>query len=234
VPNKPPTAKAILRRNTSPAVAAAASAAKALLNDIRTGDAEEVVRNRLFEGTPHIFKADPTRYDTLRKHLADSLEVDQSGLRVVGSAMTGFSMSPNSFGRQFLPSSDVDMIVVSDKLFDFAWNLLLRWRYPWHIRKWDRPDHGWAIGLLENFIAGWCYPTTIEPPALMHRDNATPIRDFSWKWVDAFLSVGGTHPELAGRNFSGRLYRTWDFATKYHVNGFGLVPGQNAAPEGGI
>ena len=220
---KPLTASSILKRYASASAKAAKQAADALRVELRSEDLSNIVRARVLDGAPHVFTSEPTKYQTLQQHLATELSVATDAIRVVGSARTGFSMSPDSFGRQFLPNSDIDVVVVSDTLFDATWRLLLDWRYPWHLRKWSKVDHDWGIRILEELVCGWCNPKYIEPPTLTSRAQVTPLRDFSWRWVNAFQSAGGLHPELSTHNLEGRLYRTWDHAIKYHVSGFKLI-----------
>jgi predicted nucleotidyltransferase len=52
------------------------------------------------------------------------LEVDPYGVILVGSACTGFSLSPNKNFREFHAGSDFDVAVISDRHFDQAWRFL--------------------------------------------------------------------------------------------------------------
>jgi hypothetical protein len=173
-------------------------------------------------GEPWVFRNQPNEYRRLKEHLAAQLGCSEEHIAIVGSAKIGFSLSPDTFGRPFLETSDVDVVVANERLFDELWALLLDWQYPWHLRKWPQGEQGWGLEWLEGFIAGWCQPTNILFGGVVRPRSYPPIRDFSRRWFDAFKSTA-THPELAGRDFQGRLYRSWEHAIRYQVSGLNEV-----------
>jgi len=65
---------------------------------------------------------------------------------------------------------------------------------------------------------GWFLPDKIGYEGLSLPDVLVPIRDLSTTWFNAFRSLA-QYPELAAREVSGRLYRTWDLAFLYHLDG---------------
>ena len=208
----------------NPLVEQARAAAEKLLREIQGSDHAQLVRERLFTGTPYVFRERPELFNALSAHLASELAIDQDSIRIVGSAMTGFSLSPLNFGRPFNEGSDIDVVVVSEALFDEVWAGLQKWRYPWHLRRWEKSREGpWGKERLEELVLGWCNPIKIDPPTLGAREPAQPLRDFAWRWLAAFNSVGRSYAALARRQFTGRLYRTWEYATRYHAYGFGEV-----------
>jgi len=182
----------------------------------------DVVNRRVFGGDPWVFRDDPKHYALLKAHLVGALGISADGITVVGSAKIGFSLSPDTFGRPFSDSSDVDVVIVDLGLFDELWNVLLDWRYPWHLRKWPEREREWGLGWLERFVCGWCDPIDIMFGGIVAPRSYPPIRDFSRRWFDAFKSLA-THPDLAGRDFVGRLYRSWDHALRYQSNGLNQV-----------
>jgi hypothetical protein len=191
---------------------------KALITELQTKDHAQVVRDHLLTGDPHVFSTTPSLYFDLKAFLASQLSVPPEDVRIIGSAMMGYSLSPDSYGRAFLPSSDVDVVVVDSRWFDTIWDLLLDWRYPWHLRKWPPRDHEWAVARLEDFICGSCTPHRIRYRGLKGDHLIEPLRDISNKWFDTLKSLGN-QPGLRGREYNGRLYRTWDHAIRYHVYG---------------
>lgn len=197
-------------------------AADLLLNELETRPITDVVREHVFEGEPVVFASAPDLYGTLRAHLSTTLGVDADGITIVGSGKIGYSLSPDSFGRNFLKTSDVDVVVVHAGMFDRIWDCLLDWQYPWHLRRFHGPNHGWAIERLEDLVCGRCSPSEIQFSGLRRPRSLTPLRDLSARWFDAFQSVGD-HPILTARSFEGRLYRTWQHAMRYHASSLSIV-----------
>lgn len=72
----------------------------------------------LLEGTPYVFAQSPMKYMVFREQVADRFQVGYQDVCVVGSAKLGFSPSPQKFGKVFAEESDVDVVIISDKLFD--------------------------------------------------------------------------------------------------------------------
>ena len=77
-----------------------------------------IVNNR-----PYIYKEIPILYEQIVQFLADELELDFSDVKLIGSAKTGFSISPNpDYGKPFTEKSDIDFTIVNKELFQ---NLVL-------------------------------------------------------------------------------------------------------------
>jgi hypothetical protein len=188
----------------------------------RRGNLDSLVREYLFEGVPFVFKYHPADYDLLRRHLSDQLHLQTSSITIVGSGRLGYSLNPSHPGQPILDTSDIDILIADEKLFDQFWQLMLKWRYPWHMKHWSEAERAWGTRHLENFIAGYSEPHGIRFARLGFRRYRTQLLDFSHRWFSAFKSTGN-YPELAGREFKGRLYRSWTFATKYHAYGLRLL-----------
>ncbi len=71
----------------------------------------------LLEGVPYVFKGNPMKYVVFREQIADQFDVGSQDVCIVGSAKLGYSPSPHKFGDPFEESSDVDVVIVSDSLF---------------------------------------------------------------------------------------------------------------------
>ncbi len=89
-------------------------------------DHTKIVNEILIAGVPFAFRDSPADYDALRTTLGTALHLSADAMTVVGSGRIGFSLSPEKYGTPFLPESDLDVVVVSSKLFDMAWLDLLR------------------------------------------------------------------------------------------------------------
>jgi hypothetical protein len=188
-----------------------------------------LVTQHLFSGVPFVFQGNPAHYDILRKHLASSLIVPEASITIVGSARLGYSLNPSHPGNPLRDTSDIDVIIADEKLFDRIWEMLLRWRYPWRLAEWPKAEHEWVTGHLESVFAGYFLPHNLTLGGLKprrsrgranrsmeyHRDAVLQLRH---DWFTAFKTTS-RYPELGHREFKGRLYRSWAFATTYHIHG---------------
>lgn len=178
---------------------------------------EAVVQKYVFEGVPYAFREQPHILETLHQHLCPTLQVSERNVVVVGSAKIGFSLSPHNFPRQFSEESDIDVIVVNESLFDEVWKTMLKWNYPRRYRL-NGADWDWARLRMSDLYWGWFVPDKIRYEGLSFPKVLKPLRDISTNWFNAFRSLS-RKPEFASRAVSGRLYRSWDHALLYHVEG---------------
>jgi len=180
----------------------------------------KVVQEKIFRGIPYVFRDTPQSFDTLRKHLNTELGIEPANIQVVGSAGIGFSLNPENFPRGFSDESDIDVLIVDEKLFDDVWEILLNWHYPIRLSKSDR-EKRWFQRPRNAIFEGWLEPDKIQYEGFALPKPLEPLRDISTKWFNAFQSVSTFvgHPELARRNVNGRLFRTWDHAALYYEDG---------------
>lgn len=181
-----------------------------------TTDVEEVLYEHVLEGLPYAFRDSESDYIKLRRHVSTVLEVPMRDLAIVGSGRTGFSLNPYKFGRPFLETSDLDVVVVSAPLFDSAWMELLRPKYRYYDllnleREW----------LEEN--QKLVYWGNIRPDKL---PSATGI---SRKWLAAFNGLS-KYPEFSGRKVNGRLFRSWWHVHLYYFRGLAKLAEQLKTP----
>jgi hypothetical protein len=181
----------------------------------------ETVQEHVFQGLPFVFRQTPRTLDVLKRHLVSELGLSPSDILVVGSARTGFSLNPDNFPRQFSGTSDIDVVIVDEDLFDKIWTTLLIWNYPRRLLKAGRIDGDWIYQRRKDIYWGWFRPDQIRFEGLSFPDALQPIRDLSTRWFNAFrgLSQYSEHAELTHREVSGRLYRTWNHAHLYHEEG---------------
>ncbi|MGN6515394.1 MAG: hypothetical protein ACTHLR_06095, partial [Rhizomicrobium sp.] len=72
----------------------------------------------LLEGTPAVFEKSSMKYVIFREQVADQFGIGSQDVCIVGSAKLGFSPSPHKYGTPFKETSDVDVVVISEPLFD--------------------------------------------------------------------------------------------------------------------
>ncbi len=188
----------------------------------------EIIDTYVFSGQPFVFRDQPAALATLRQHLSKNLALKESNVIIVGSAQVGFSLSPDTFFRPFSEDSDIDVLVVDERIFDKIWSTTLQWHYP--RRSWlDESDWDWAKRRQKDLYWGWFEPDRIRFDGLSLHEMPKPVRDLSTSWFNAFRSLSRFR-EFSRRDVSGRLYRTWEHARLYHESG--LLKIREALKEG--
>jgi hypothetical protein len=182
-----------------------------------TRPVDEVLQDYVFSGDPYAFRDQPNALLKLRSHVSSTLKVDEKNIVVVGSAQIGFSLSPDNFPRWFTDQSDIDVVVVDERLFDIVWHTLLQWHYPRRQRL-PRGDWAWASSRRKELYWGWFVPNEIRFDGLSLPSALKPIRDCSTLWFNTFQSLTD-YPEFSKREVNGRLYRTWQHVRLYHAEG---------------
>src|SRR5581483_7189643 len=154
-------------------------------------------------------------WDDFRGALVFALPLSQDDIRIVGSARLGFSLKPRNNLRRFRVTSDIDVVVVNEPLFDWLWIALLTAASPRHAvfrgaGRWDQPGRS-------ELFAGWLTPLLVHMDRKILGAKAAPIFEFKTKWFNA-LKEAARHPAKRHRDINGRLYRTWQHAELYHLH----------------
>jgi hypothetical protein len=185
---------------------------------LRTQPLEDVARAHILEGVPYAFRNDQAAYRQLLQHLTTELPIEDSAVRIIGSARIGFSLDPDKFPRPFGPWSDLDIAIISADLFDLVWYTTLKWHYPRRVRRLPEADWNWCLARRKELYWGWFRPEVIKYRGLSRLKKLRPLQELSTRWFDAFQSLS-LYPELAQYQASGRLYRSWEHVLMYHVEG---------------
>ncbi len=73
----------------------------------------------IINNTPYIFKEIPLLYEQIKQYLSDRLQIQNESIKIIGSAKTGFSVSPLPYyGKKFSEKSDLDFTIISETLFE--------------------------------------------------------------------------------------------------------------------
>lgn len=162
----------------------------------------EVVNTHVLSNRPVCFGGKDELVFKLKKRLSDYFDVHLKSIEIVGSAKLGISLgaSPNRYGRPYDDESDIDLVIVSNELFDVAWHELLKVEKDLYEKK--------ELDLLkssyENIHKGYISP------------NLLPVKmNFFKKWWEIFenLSNGDI---FESRKIRGRLFKDWWFVEKYY------------------
>lgn len=184
----------------------------------------------LLEGTPYVFKDSPMKYIIFREQVADQFQIGSQDVCIVGSAMLGFSPSPHKYGTPFADSSDVDVVIVSDDLFNRGSRELFK-----ELTHVGPQLHEFRHLLYDNNLASSTRPvvqledwkTTKEAirnfvfqnfnPGLLSSHN--PLR------LEIFENISSTsglflalEPQIFVSRIRARIFRTWRATEDYYSN----------------
>lgn len=182
---------------------------------IATQPLDGLVQHHVFDGETYLFQDKPMALGSLKHHLGSHLNVPERDICVVGSSKLGFSMAPERFPAAIRANSDIDVIVISNELFELVWFTLLRWHYP---RRISGLDKSWSDERRRDLYWGLMYPNRIRFQGLTFPEVLKPIRDLGAKWLASFNSLA-LYPEFSRYRVKGRLYRSWSHAMEYHIDG---------------
>ena len=93
----------------------------------RYTDRVAIARQWLSEGIPFAFRECPAVYESLRSWLSWKLGVKAKEISLVGSARVGSSLAPRKLGKPFDRESDLDLFVISQRLFLLICKDFCRW-----------------------------------------------------------------------------------------------------------
>jgi hypothetical protein len=203
---------------------------RAALVDVSKRSREHVVRLWLTEGTPFAFRDCPGAYEELRRWLAIRLEVCPKEITVVGSARIGFSMGGGTnFGRPFGGNSDLDVVVVSQRLFAAVTETFSNWKHDYTsgvVRPQnDRERYFWP----ENLKFGernlpWGFFDVSKLPTLHRYPLVKNIQNTMWALREK-LKVTPKVP--LPQRASIRVYATWrDLVARVSFNLRAALVGQ--------
>jgi len=141
--------------------------------------------------------ADESYYD-LKAAVAEEFHIRPNEVIVVGSTKLGFSIVPGKRYRLFCDSSDIDVAIVSPKLFDRVWQEVFEYL--------DSASSWYKRAEFERyFMRGWVRPDKLP---------TGPTFRFTDSWFGFFRNLSNSR-EFGDIPISGGLYRDWLFLEKY-------------------
>lgn len=175
------------------------------LNDLKSlissSSISDVVNNYILECAPICFGGDKSIIYLLKKELADKFEIHPKDIEIVGSAKLGISLNSKieRYGKPFNESSDIDLAIISNELFDIAWNEL------------SKKENKFLLESDKKKIETCYYyiPQGIISP------NQLPMGlNFTKKFWAILSSLSLERYE--NRKIRGRIFKNWWFAEKYY------------------
>jgi hypothetical protein len=174
-------------------------------------DLPRLVNKHVSFGTPYIFKDNEELYFELKSEIASFFSEGQSHplsptkVIMVGSSKLGFSISPRHLWREIREDSDIDMVVISDQIFDFFWKDLLDFNIE--ITPRTLAEQNLYSDFLEYLFQGWLRPDKFP----FQYDNKS-------RWFEFFKKI--SYNKYDNRKVTCALYRDEEFFKKYHIQNF--------------
>lgn len=141
-------------------------------------------------------------YDDFRAFVSTQLEVNFNSIAIIGTAKTGYSLSPNKKFKIFTKDSDIDLVLVSTKKFNEFWDAYL------DISTTDTLPSN--LGIPKNIFRRFTYVDDLGS------SNETLK---AWeKKVAPFMKDIQTRFNIFNQ-INYRVYRGWKDVERYHLKG---------------
>ncbi|COF21717.1 hypothetical protein [Bacillus cereus] len=166
---------------------------------------QEFVKRYITHGTPYVFDGDQEMYFEVKKVISSHFEIEPEDVMMVGSGKLGFSLNTDQLWKPIDDESDLDMVIISDKVFDKYWREL----YEFNVKLTSRTanEEKRYKKFLDYFLKGWLRPDYF-PQGFMRTQE----------WFDFFLKTISYKKEYGRRKITGAVYKDRFFYEKYHMN----------------
>jgi hypothetical protein len=186
----------------------------------------------ILEGIPFVFENSPMKYVIFREQVADRFGIGSQDVCIVGSAKLGFSPSAHKFGQPFSETSDVDVVVISELLFQDGSTQLFT-----ALNGLGPPLYG-----IRAFLQQQKSGTAKEKPPVVELEDWRSVKEALRNYVygnfnpgllpydhplrnqifNSIASTAGLFLALEPRVFVSkircRVFRTWKAAEAYYTN----------------
>lgn len=148
------------------------------------------------------------KMDSFKEIVSKRLGVNFHNVQIVGSAKVGFSLSPTKLFTPFheeapdKAASDIDIAIISDKLFHYYWDRLRTSKRTYYLQEY----YGrLAKSIFKGFI---------------NDKELTKIKGISEEWEDQIRPVNISLQDDLGfiHPISYRVYRSWEDLEEYQIN----------------
>jgi hypothetical protein len=153
-------------------------------------------------------------FEVLRGWLAIRLDVDPKEISLTGSARIGSSISPGKCGARFSSTSDLDLFVVSEKLFEKLREEFNKWSYEFDGGLVRASNHREYAFWRDNAARGGSLLARgfIDQKMIPNLPNYPVVKSISqgmWLLTEKLkLTDGAPSP----KNASIRSYKSWEHA----------------------
>jgi hypothetical protein len=162
----------------------------------KSANLDMVVNSYLLQGPVFYFKGDYRRYFDFKNRISAKLNVHPNNIEVVGSAKLGFRLKMEKIGESFGADSDIDVVVVSNDLFEEVWSqLILKKNNAWY--NLSPKERANLKDCQKNLYWGYIRP-----------DRLPTTAPFSKWWWGIFEQLSNCS-DYDRRKIRGRLFKSW-------------------------
>lgn len=126
-------------------------------NELTDFEQKSLLHHYIIDNAPYLFNEFvkvPLLYEQIKQYLSYELDISMSDVKLIGSAKVGFSISVDSYGKEFSSTSDLDFAVVNKSLFDDLVNDFHNWEYQYKEKKTVKPKNNKEQTCWEDNITG--------------------------------------------------------------------------------
>lgn len=141
-------------------------------------------------------------YDEFKLYMSKKLEIHVNNIAIVGSAKMGFSLSPDKDYRKFSDKSDIDLVLVSDRIYKSSWMAYIELQSKDYL-----PVYG---PVAKNIFKGFVSLKELD------------IRvDFFDSWSRKVEPLKKDIQTIFGipNDINYRIYDSWESVERYHIAG---------------
>jgi hypothetical protein len=174
----------------------------------------EFVQEYLFDGVPYCFKDNPNIFNTFRQTICSKFNIHPQNLTIVGSAKIGFSLSPDKYGRPFSDASDIDVVLVSEELFQDLWLKLIEFKKT-------------TVYRLNKYHQNRFYELqAILFYGSIRLDMISSDFPFAREWWE-FFNILSTDKRFGPRQVRAMIFKSWRHVSYYYESGIRKVKEQH-------
>lgn len=110
---------------------------KSAFNSLNNIELKSFLYHYIIDNAPYAFNEfinKPLLFEQIKQYIADILNINIEDIKLIGSAKTGFSISPNTYGRKFSTNSDLDFSIINKDIFTNLVNDFNKWRTEYHCK----------------------------------------------------------------------------------------------------
>jgi hypothetical protein len=165
---------------------------------LRHSDATRMVRRYTLSTDPYAMDGDV--YFELQAEVARHFGIHPSEVALVGSGQLGFSIVPKKRFRHFGNDSDIDLAIISPRLFEHVWKSAFDY---WRANRWWPAE----TEFHKYLFRGWIRPDKL-PPANRFQ--------FCREWWEFFRELTRSG-RFGSYSIKAGLYQGWHFLESYQV-----------------
>ncbi len=166
---------------------------------------ELLVQEYLFDKSPYFFEKNPELLIDFREEICKTFSVHPQNFSIIGSSKLGFSLNPRKLFEPFSDISDIDVVLISEELFQDLWITLIecKEKTPYKLDPWYSQN----FTELRNFLFN----------GMIRVDKLSERFDFAKTWWEFFNKLS-KDSRFGPRRIRGAIFKSWKHASYYYID----------------